>query len=195
VNFNIFSFESLVLDYNIQMDWWGWLYPKKCLGCGEWGGYICRNCEVGLWEAEQVCWVCGREAKWGRVHAGCGKRNIRGLSCLWAGGLIINRAKNMAERGFGDALKELTVRGIEIMESEGHVGWEEVMRNNPTVMALEDEISEVVANEVANKWKLKRGKVGRGVLVVGGEWDRKFREQLLKLGNTATAGWGLALSG
>ena len=38
------------------------LFPKKCVGCGKMGEYVCNDCQVGMWEEEQ----------------------LPGLTCLWA---------------------------------------------------------------------------------------------------------------
>ena len=56
-------------------------FPKKCLGCGKYGSYVCKDCQVGLWEPEP----------------GPRPANLDGLICLWAyDGLmqkIIKKAK------------------------------------------------------------------------------------------------------
>lgn len=57
------------------------LFPKKCVGCGKFGDYVCKDCTVGIWEAEP----------------GPIPKNLDGLTCLWAyDGLmqkIIKKAK------------------------------------------------------------------------------------------------------
>ena len=44
---------------------------------------MCRDCEVGMWEEEQICPVCGRNSRYGLRHTYC-KGEMEGLVCLWA---------------------------------------------------------------------------------------------------------------
>ncbi|MDP1743774.1 MAG: hypothetical protein Q8L51_03225, partial [Candidatus Amesbacteria bacterium] len=44
------------------MNFLDFLFPKKCIGCGKLGEYVCETCSVGMWEEEQ----------------------LPGLTCLWA---------------------------------------------------------------------------------------------------------------
>ena len=57
------------------------LFPKKCVGCGRLGDYVCKDCQVGIWEPEPAPVP----------------QNLDGLICLWAyDGLmqkIIKKAK------------------------------------------------------------------------------------------------------
>ncbi len=74
------------------------LFPKKCVGCGKMGKYVCSECEVGLWEEEQICPVCARNSRYGLPHKYCHEPySLDGLMCLWAyDGMarkLISRAK------------------------------------------------------------------------------------------------------
>lgn len=67
------------------MGWLDWVFPKKCVGCGRWGQYVCNMCEVGLWEEEQVCPGCGRVSRYGLKHSYCKQKSpLTGLTCFWA---------------------------------------------------------------------------------------------------------------
>lgn len=61
------------------------LFPKKCVGCGKMGKYVCSECEVGLWEEEQICPTCQRASRYGLKHKYCHEpHSLDGLICLWA---------------------------------------------------------------------------------------------------------------
>ena len=67
------------------MDWMDLVFPKKCVGCGHWGKYVCDSCEVGLWEEEQICPICARASRYGLRHTYCNRSpGLEGLTCLWA---------------------------------------------------------------------------------------------------------------
>lgn len=85
------------------------LFPKKCVGCGRSGKYVCHECEVGLWEEEQICPICRRVSRYGLKHKYCHEPySLDGLTCLWAyegvARAIIKKAKY---RFFYDLLREL----------------------------------------------------------------------------------------
>jgi ComF family protein len=68
------------------------LFPKKCLGCGKTGSYVCQECQVGVWEAEP----------------GPRPANLDGLICLWAyDGLVKKAIKQAKYNGRYDLLKFL----------------------------------------------------------------------------------------
>lgn len=61
------------------------IFPKKCIGCGKMGGYVCGECSVGLWEEEQICPGCHRNSRYGVRHVYCKDLyGLDGLTCLWA---------------------------------------------------------------------------------------------------------------
>lgn len=99
----------LALVYNEDMSWLDLIFPKKCVNCGKWGKYVCASCEVGLWEEEQICPVCGRASRYGVKHKYCHQPySLDGLTCLWAyegvARKIISKAKY---RFYYDMLSEL----------------------------------------------------------------------------------------
>lgn len=65
------------------------IFPKKCLGCGKLGSYICGNCikEIEIVE-HPICPECERQAIGGKTHPGCLKRfGLDGLvvACRYKG--------------------------------------------------------------------------------------------------------------
>lgn len=51
------------------------LFPKKCLGCGRWGLYVCLSCKKKLKEATLKCFVCKKETYLGLTHISCVHKN------------------------------------------------------------------------------------------------------------------------
>ena len=93
------------------------LFPKKCVGCGKWGGYVCRDCEVGIWEEEQICPVCRWASRYGLRHKYCQKPwTMEGLTCLWAyEGIAKKLIKQAKYRYYYDYLSEL-IEGIGVRD-------------------------------------------------------------------------------
>jgi competence protein ComFC len=87
-------------------------FPKKCVGCGMLGKYVCDECETGLWEEEQICPVCARNSRYGTKHKYCYKPwSLDGLTCFWAYEAIAKKLITRAKYGyFYDCLNELIVQ-------------------------------------------------------------------------------------
>lgn len=68
----------LLLTMNFFLDL---LFPKKCVNCGMFGGYICADCSKKIVIVEHpICPVCQRQAIGGKTHPGCrGKYKLDGL--------------------------------------------------------------------------------------------------------------------
>ena len=48
------------------------IFPKRCVSCGRFGSYICRDCFSKIEEIDKpVCSVCQRQAVEGKTHPGC----------------------------------------------------------------------------------------------------------------------------
>lgn len=83
------------------------LFPKKCIGCGRMGSYICEGCSVGIWEEEQICPGCRRNSRYGLKHGKC-EGPLEGLTCLWAyEGLARKLIMKAKYKGYYDYLGEL----------------------------------------------------------------------------------------
>src|SRR3989338_11120239 len=57
------------------------LFPKRCVSCGKFGNYICKDCFAKIEFIEKpVCPVCQRQAIGGKTHPGCqGRLRLDGL--------------------------------------------------------------------------------------------------------------------
>ena len=57
------------------------LFPKRCVSCGKFGAYICKDCFAKIeFIQKPVCPVCQRQAVGGKTHPGCqGRLRLDGL--------------------------------------------------------------------------------------------------------------------
>jgi len=86
------------------------LFPRKCLGCGQWGSYFCSQCLNFLSLKEQrICPVCGRPSMGGMTHPSCfTPQSLDGLTAPFAYKGIIKRAiKKLKYRFVADLAKDL----------------------------------------------------------------------------------------
>lgn len=70
------------------------LFPRRCLGCGNLGQYFCRDCTEDIKPIEnQVCPVCEKPAIWGKTHPRCQtKYSLDGLTSIFLYQGIIKKA-------------------------------------------------------------------------------------------------------
>jgi len=61
------------------------LFPKRCLGCGRFGRFICPDCAGNLAKNEQlICPVCRESSFSGESHKKCeGRYTLDGFFCFW----------------------------------------------------------------------------------------------------------------
>jgi len=70
------------------------LFPRRCLGCGQWGKYFCQEClkKIKLIE-RQICPVCKKLAIGGKTHPRCQtKYSLNGLVSIFTYQGIIKKA-------------------------------------------------------------------------------------------------------
>jgi competence protein ComFC len=91
----------MLLDY---------LFPRRCLGCGQWGHYFCLDCikKIKLIE-HPICPVCGRPAIGGRTHPHCRtKYSLDGLHAFFVyEGLIKKAVSQLKYKFISDLAEEL----------------------------------------------------------------------------------------
>lgn len=99
------------MAYSKSMGLLDLIFPKKCVGCGRMGKYVCIDCEIGLWEEEQICPLCTRNSRYGLKHKYCKKPwSLDGLTCFWAYEALAKKLITKAKYYyFYDYLKELTI--------------------------------------------------------------------------------------
>src|SRR3989344_3717880 len=121
------------------MGWVDWVWPKRCVGCGAMGRYVCERCEVGLWEEEQICPVCTRGSRYGLRHRYCGRPwSMEGLTALWAYEGVARKFIAQAKyKYYFDFLRELV--GLSMVQLHSRVElsyfWE-YLESGPTVVPV-----------------------------------------------------------
>ncbi|MDD5415428.1 MAG: ComF family protein [Candidatus Daviesbacteria bacterium] len=90
------------------------LFPKKCVGCGKFDTYFCKNCISDILQTDLVCPKCERLAVGGQTHPIC-KRKY-GLDGLWSLGIYqgslreaIKQLKYGKVKGFAETLVDITI--------------------------------------------------------------------------------------
>src|SRR3972149_2452937 len=69
------------------------LFPKKCLGCGRAGRYVCGECIKKVETPFLICPQCGRKSVDGMVHAKCLKpQSLDGAISLWKYQGVVRKA-------------------------------------------------------------------------------------------------------
>lgn len=94
------------------------LFPKRCVTCGKFGEYICKDCFSKIEYVEKpVCAVCQRQAVGGRTHPGCQSRSgLDGLmvACRYSGPVkaAIAKVKYKWVFDIGSILADLLVSNL-----------------------------------------------------------------------------------
>ncbi len=93
------------------------LFPKKCLGCGAVGRYICLVCLEKVRAAKQVCPYCENASIDGMTHYKCKRKfGLDGLSCLWNYEGVLKRAiislKYKFAKQVGEEIINLTLKAL-----------------------------------------------------------------------------------
>jgi len=86
------------------------LFPRRCLGCRQWGKYFCQKCLRNIKLIErQICPVCGRPAIEGKTHPRCqAKYSLNGLISIFAyQGLIKEAIGKLKYKFITDLAEEL----------------------------------------------------------------------------------------
>lgn len=71
---------SVFLDLLIDF-----VYPKKCVGCGKEGVFLCKTCLMELPKAKQVCPECTKPSINGAIHNRCRKKSAMVGVTAWYG--------------------------------------------------------------------------------------------------------------
>lgn len=72
------------------------IFPKKCVGCKEFGGYFCEGCIRKIYQTDLVCPECERPSIGGVTHPLCKKRY--GLDGLWSLGIYQDPLKTAIQK-------------------------------------------------------------------------------------------------
>lgn len=86
------------------------LFPKKCLGCGASGLFICKECKSRIKPAKQRCIECQKQSIDGFTHVGCVRPlGLEGsMSAFEYSGVTKKAVKNLKYRFVKDLAEELS---------------------------------------------------------------------------------------
>lgn len=94
------------------------LFPKICLGCGQWGNYLCSDCQKEIKPVlNQICPLCCLPSFKGKTHPACQKKeSLDGLiSLFYYRGLIrkvIFKLKYRFVKDLKGELSDLLIKNI-----------------------------------------------------------------------------------
>ena len=72
------------------------MFPKKCIGCGKFDIYFCKECIANIKQGDLVCPRCERLAVGGQTHPVCRRRF--GLDGLWSLGMYEGPLKKAIQK-------------------------------------------------------------------------------------------------
>lgn len=97
---------------------------------------MCRDCEVGLWEEEQICPGCGRNSRYGLGHKYC-RGDLEGLTCLWAYEGVAQKIIRLAKyKHYFDFLSELTVDSYQLTVRDELFQFRKFLETGPVVVPV-----------------------------------------------------------
>ncbi|MEK7164141.1 MAG: ComF family protein [Patescibacteria group bacterium] len=157
------------------MNFLDFLFPKKCIGCGRLGEYVCETCSVGMWEEEQ----------------------LPGLTCLWAyEGLARKLISKAKYDGRYDYIKELVIRSQELVKRKEFHNFRKFLETRPIVVPVplhKNRLRErgfnqslVIAKTVCEVWHLELNDCLIRVKDTGHQVGRTRSERLKALKNAFT---------
>ena len=114
------------------------LFPKHCAGCGKGGGYVCEECEIGMWEEEQICPGCVRASRYGLKHVYCTEKSpLTGVTCLWAyEGIARKLIASGKYKFYYDYLRELTINSCPITVRPEFTQFREFISGRPLMVPV-----------------------------------------------------------
>jgi len=120
------------------MDLLDLFFPKKCVGCGKLGNYVCEACKIGMWEEEQICPICRRNSRYGSRHKYCHQAwGLDGLSCFWAyEGIAKKLIYKTKYKFFYDYLVELIAQSAELIDRPEYYELWRFLEQKPTIVPV-----------------------------------------------------------
>lgn len=97
---------------------------------------MCKNCEVGMWEEEQVCPACGRNSRYGLRHKYC-RGPMEGLGCFWAYEGVARKLISLGKyKYYFDYLRDLAFSGYRLTERPEFSYFLRFLQTKPTVVPV-----------------------------------------------------------
>lgn len=115
-------------------------FPRRCLGCGQTGGYFCPSCLLKIKRVTQICPACERPSPFGQTHPRCYSRlSLTGLISFFVYEGIIRKAIHQLKyRQVTDLLDEFW--GIVTQELAGRTeelsGFHQFLKEKPAVIPV-----------------------------------------------------------
>src|SRR3989344_728193 len=97
---------------NVFLDF---IFPKKCVYCGKFGQYICKDCSIKMEPIKtSICPMCERAAIDGKTHPGCQTRySLDGLTSLYRyDGPVKSAIKRLKYKPYLTALVDILLLSI-----------------------------------------------------------------------------------
>lgn len=86
------------------------LFPKRCIGCGNFGSYLCSKCTKNILQKDLFCPYCGKVSDQGSTHLLCYRQHC--LDGLWSlgayKGILAKAIKQLKYRFVSDLGQALT---------------------------------------------------------------------------------------
>ncbi len=172
------------------MDLLDLVWPKRCVGCGKTGSYVCEQCKVGMWEEEQICPACRRASRYGLRHEYCQRKGcLDGLICFWAyEGMTRKLISDVKYRFYYDYLRELSVTNYQFTDRPEFTYFLQFVEVKPVAVPvpLHEERqnwrgfnqAEMVAQSAAQRWRLETKNLLVRVKKTGQQVGRTREERL-----------------
>lgn len=114
------------------------VWPKRCVGCGKAGGYVCKECEVGMWEEEQICPACRRLSRYGLRHEYCKRKGyLEGLTCFWAyDGIARKLMSEVKYHFYYDYLREFSITNFQFFNRPEYSYILRYLETKPTLVPI-----------------------------------------------------------
>jgi predicted amidophosphoribosyltransferase len=155
------------------------IFPKKCLGCGGGGSYICDGCLAKVARARVGCPKCGGYSFGGKVHRSCRRAwGLDGVVSIWKYEGVIRKAVLKLKYNYvREIAEELGERAVFELKKTG--------KNERVILVA------VPLFKRREKWRgfNQAAEMGK---IIAGEMGWDFSEDLIvrKKGGVAQAGLG-----
>lgn len=166
------------------------IFPKKCVGCGRVGNYVCQECELGMWEEEQICPICCRLSRYGLRHTYCKPAwAMEGLVCFWAYEGIARKLITKAKYNYYfDFLKYSSLLTTQYLLRPEFAVFVDFLKDNPIMIPVPlykkrlvergFNQAEIITNIISKQWKVGTGNLLLRVKDTGRQVGRTREERL-----------------
>lgn len=143
------------------------LFPRRCVSCGTFGNYFCKNCVPRLKTIQTtICPVCTKLSPFGYTHPRCQTRySLDGLTSVFRyKGSIQKAIKMIKYRRVTDLVPELSALVTSQIKISSPQAFMNFLKAKPVIIPIplhwwrqrgrSFNQSELIAQEVAKEWRL-----------------------------------------